>query len=290
MTEPEDKNNHKPSGQEAVPTAACGGAALGPGAQIGPYKLIGILGEGGYGIVYLAERETPVRRRVALKVIKPGMDSKEVIARFASGMVRCMHELGLLYLAQGDNEKAEKLFKEGIEYGDRELPGKDHPHMLRSVNGLATIRIKQQRFQEARALLERALAGQVLKLDREHPDTLKTLHDFGILHREQGEHDAAEKFLTEALETRQAKLGRNHPHTLESVHQLGVLRTRQSRYEDAEHLFLEAYQGREVRPGAAHPRTIDSLNELVRLYQAWGQPEEAARWRARRPGAGNGGT
>ncbi|MBN2132351.1 MAG: tetratricopeptide repeat protein [Sedimentisphaerales bacterium] len=82
MAEPEGKKSRKPDGQEAVPTAAYGGGALGPGAQIGPYKLIGILGEGGYGIVYLAERQSPVRRRVALKVIKPGMDSKEVIARF----------------------------------------------------------------------------------------------------------------------------------------------------------------------------------------------------------------
>ncbi len=53
-----------------------------PGGQIGPYKLLRILGEGGMGIVYLAEQIKPVRRRVALKIIKPGMDSKQVIARF----------------------------------------------------------------------------------------------------------------------------------------------------------------------------------------------------------------
>ncbi len=53
-----------------------------PASQIGPFKLLGILGEGGYGIVYLAAQEQPIRRRVALKVIKPGMDSRQVIARF----------------------------------------------------------------------------------------------------------------------------------------------------------------------------------------------------------------
>ncbi|MHC4205991.1 MAG: serine/threonine protein kinase [Planctomycetota bacterium] len=53
-----------------------------PGMQIGRYKLLRILGEGGMGIVYLAEQEEPVKRQVALKVIKPGMDSKRVIARF----------------------------------------------------------------------------------------------------------------------------------------------------------------------------------------------------------------
>ncbi len=53
-----------------------------PGGQIGRYKLLSILGEGGMGIVYLAEQERPVKRHVALKVIKPGMDSKRVLARF----------------------------------------------------------------------------------------------------------------------------------------------------------------------------------------------------------------
>ncbi len=54
----------------------------GPEEQIGPYKLISILGEGGCGIVYLADQHEPVRRRVAIKVIKPGMDSRRVVARF----------------------------------------------------------------------------------------------------------------------------------------------------------------------------------------------------------------
>ncbi|MGE5295994.1 MAG: tetratricopeptide repeat protein [Solirubrobacterales bacterium] len=53
-----------------------------PGGQIGRYKLLSILGEGGMGIVYLAEQDRPVKRHVALKVIKPGMDSKRVLARF----------------------------------------------------------------------------------------------------------------------------------------------------------------------------------------------------------------
>jgi serine/threonine protein kinase len=52
--------------------------------QIGPYKVLDFLGEGGMGAVYLAEQEQPIRRRVALKVIKLGMDTKEVIARFES--------------------------------------------------------------------------------------------------------------------------------------------------------------------------------------------------------------
>jgi len=54
----------------------------GPGAAIGRYKLLRELGEGGFGVVYEAEQTEPVRRNVALKVIKPGMDTRQVIARF----------------------------------------------------------------------------------------------------------------------------------------------------------------------------------------------------------------
>jgi serine/threonine protein kinase len=57
-------------------------AAERPGAMIGPYKLLQQIGEGGMGTVFMAEQTEPVRRKVALKVIKPGMDSRQVIARF----------------------------------------------------------------------------------------------------------------------------------------------------------------------------------------------------------------
>jgi hypothetical protein len=50
--------------------------------EIGPYRIVDVLDEGGMGTVYLAEQETPVRRQVALKVVKFGMDTNEVIARF----------------------------------------------------------------------------------------------------------------------------------------------------------------------------------------------------------------
>jgi serine/threonine protein kinase/tetratricopeptide (TPR) repeat protein len=69
---------------------ACGPYAAGaepavserPGTVIGPYKLLQQIGEGGMGIVFMAEQSQPVQRKVALKVIKPGMDSRQVIARF----------------------------------------------------------------------------------------------------------------------------------------------------------------------------------------------------------------
>jgi serine/threonine protein kinase len=53
-----------------------------PGSTVGSYRIVEQIGEGGFGIVFLAEQERPIRRKVALKIIKPGMDSRPVIARF----------------------------------------------------------------------------------------------------------------------------------------------------------------------------------------------------------------
>jgi WD40 repeat protein/serine/threonine protein kinase len=53
-----------------------------PGTEIGPYKLLEQIGEGGFGVVFMAEQQQPLRRKVALKVLKPGMDTRQVVARF----------------------------------------------------------------------------------------------------------------------------------------------------------------------------------------------------------------
>src|SRR5262249_43897154 len=69
----------------AVPglaTADAPGVREQPGTVLGPYKLLEQIGEGGFGVVFLAEQQHPVRRKVALKILKPGMDTRQVVARF----------------------------------------------------------------------------------------------------------------------------------------------------------------------------------------------------------------
>ena len=83
------------------------------GTQIGPYKLLQEIGEGGFGVVYMAEQQRPVRRKVALKIIKPGMDTKQVIARF---------EAARQALAMMDHPNIAKVFDAGATDTGRPLP------------------------------------------------------------------------------------------------------------------------------------------------------------------------
>ncbi|MBN2514354.1 MAG: protein kinase [Sedimentisphaerales bacterium] len=75
----EDK---RPPEEAGLPTANLTDFSAAIVDPIGPYTPLGVLGEGGFGIVYLAEQKHPIKRQVALKIIKPGMDSRRVIARF----------------------------------------------------------------------------------------------------------------------------------------------------------------------------------------------------------------
>jgi eukaryotic-like serine/threonine-protein kinase len=82
MEEPEESDGAEAPSDGAGFAASLESALEQVGQWVGPYRLVRVLGEGGMGVVYLAEQERPIQRQVALKVIKPGMDSKRVVARF----------------------------------------------------------------------------------------------------------------------------------------------------------------------------------------------------------------
>jgi len=67
---------------ESRALSAAASVRLEPGMRIGDYRLVRVIGEGGFGVVFLAEQDRPIRRQVALKVIRLGMDSDQVVARF----------------------------------------------------------------------------------------------------------------------------------------------------------------------------------------------------------------
>ncbi|UCF16343.1 MAG: serine/threonine protein kinase, partial [Phycisphaerales bacterium] len=132
----------------------------GPGTKIGHYELLELIGEGGMGLVYLAQQKEPVKRRVALKIIKPGMDSKEVIARF---------EAERQALALLDHHNIAHVFDAGTTDTGRPYFVMEH------VKGMSITRY----CDEHRLDIE-----QRLRLFREVCEGVHHAHQKGVIHRD----------------------------------------------------------------------------------------------------------
>jgi serine/threonine protein kinase len=130
------------------------------GTQIGPYKLLQQLGEGGMGVVYMAHQKEPVNRRVALKIIKPGMDTRQVIARF---------EAERQALAMMDHPNIAKVLDAGATQSGRPY------FVMELVNGISITQYCDEQHLTPRERLE--LFAQVCQ-------AIQHAHQKGIIHRD----------------------------------------------------------------------------------------------------------
>jgi serine/threonine protein kinase len=136
------------------------GELEGPGAVIGHYKLLEEIGSGGFGTVYMAQQTEPVSRRVALKIVKPGMDSREVLARFEA-------EQQALALMEHDN--IARVFDGGLTRSGRPY------FVMELVRGLPITE-----YCDARRLTTRAR----LDLFRKVCLAVEHAHERGVVHRD----------------------------------------------------------------------------------------------------------
>ncbi len=141
-------------------TAAHEPIAERPGTVIGPYKLMEQIGEGGMGLVFVAEQQHPVRRKVALKIIKPGMDSRQVIARF---------EAERQALALMDHQNIAKVYDAGTTASGRPY------FVMELVHGIPITQ-----FCDANQLTPR----QRLELFVPVCQAIQHAHQKGIIHRD----------------------------------------------------------------------------------------------------------
>src|SRR5262245_15585566 len=143
-----------------------------PGAVIGPYKLMEQLGEGGFGLAFVAEQQHPVRRRVALKVIKPGMDSAQVIARFEAerqALAMMEHQNIAKVLDAGTTESGRPYFVMELVHG---VPITEYC----DKNRLPT-RERLELFVEVCRAIQHAHMKGIIHRDIKPTNVLVTLHE-----------------------------------------------------------------------------------------------------------------
>jgi serine/threonine protein kinase/tetratricopeptide (TPR) repeat protein len=143
-----------------------------PGTMIGPYKLLEEIGEGGFGVVFMAEQLQPVRRKVALKLLKPGMDSRQVIARF---------EAERQALALMDHPHIARVFDGGETAGGRPY------FVMELVRGAPltefcdqqqrSVRERMELFLEVCQAVQHAHQKGIIHRDLKPSNVLVTLHD-----------------------------------------------------------------------------------------------------------------
>jgi tetratricopeptide (TPR) repeat protein len=157
--------------------------------------------------------------------------------------------------------------------------GRDHLDTIRVMNNLAISYAALGRHAEAIKLCEQTLALRKARLGPDHPETLASMNNLAISYVALGRHAEAIKLFEATLTRRKAKLGPDHPDTVGSLFNLGLSYMKVKKFQAAEALFLDL-----VRPdkSAKSPPTqaqVKAIQHLIRLYDAWGQPDKSVQWR-----------
>ncbi len=186
--------------------------------------------------------------------------------------------LGMLRRAQGQGDEAEALLREAVAVGSEIFDGA-HRSQATGLNNLATVLSEQGRTAEAEATFRRALAMRRQLFGDEHSEVAITASYLAALLVARGEIDAAEELAREAVRVTRAKLPAGHWKIAHPEHVLGACRLARGDYAEAETLLLASYERLLERRTDPLEVRLEAPRRLVRLYEAWGRPAEAARFR-----------
>lgn len=159
--------------------------------------------------------------------------------------------------------------------------GTDHPDTLSAQQEVAESNAAAGRLDDAAAIFRDLLSRRRNTLGAAHPATMATMGRLGEVYADLGRHDEAEPLLAEAIAVARETLPRGSAF-------MGVLLRRHARclialhrFEEAEGAALEAEAVFAGALGPTHAQTIETRSLLAELYESWGRPDEAARWRAK---------
>ena len=176
-------------------------------------------------------------------------------------MAFALGNLAELLGSLGDYKESALLWERVVATGEASL-GTEHPQVARDRSTLATVRIRQGRFDEARVLLELAL---------EHTDErhlAEVLNNTGGLHQQRGDFEGARELFGRAIALQLARYGSGHPEVLSTQRNLAAALRSLGRHDEALTLLEQVLSQAEVLYGPADPALLKYLTALVTLHQA----------------------
>jgi len=192
-----------------------------------------------------------------------------------------MGNLANIYKQEGKYTQAQALFSQTLEISRRVL-GAEYPDTLTFLSDAASVYQREGKYALAETYAAEALAGRRHSSGLEDPDTMVSAADLALVYLSQAKFAESEPLARKAMEIDREKRPDDwQGFRAESL--LGASLAGQKKYAEAEPLLLEGYQGmlaRESQLGADDRHNLDRAREwIVQLYQAWGQPGKAAKWR-----------
>jgi serine/threonine protein kinase len=219
------------------------------------------------------DKAEPLFLQVLRQMEKVGADHPEAL--------NARHSLAQLYAARSENDRAEPLFREAHSGAVRIL-GFGHPRTQTYLQSLLSLYRRWGKPEKAQPLLQRRVDFLRARAGLESPAGVAALEELGkcLLARE--DHAGAEKVLADCLRVSE-KTQPDRWTTFNTRSALGEALTGLKKYGGAEPLLLHGYQGLEQRvaqipPAVRAVRLKEALERLVRLYEATGKKDEAARW------------
>jgi len=196
-----------------------------------------------------------------------------------SELALALSNLASIISLQGDDARAESLSLEAYDLF-RKTVGENHQYTAYPLVTLADIYYRRENYSKAREAIEHAVQIQQHALPAEHLDLVRSRITVGKIIMRTGDLAEAESILRPAFDRLVASFPAGHSNTAGAAGALGECLTLQQRFAEAETLLLRSYDGLLKVVGPRDPRTREAARRLLRLYEAWDKPENAAPYRA----------
>ncbi len=189
-----------------------------------------------------------------------------------------LNNIALAVYGRGDLEGAEALHRDALELR-RRIFGDVHPAVAESLNNLASVLYMQGDLAAAEPIFRQVVELDGKLLGENHPDRANSIGNLGMLLYKMERYEEAEAQLRDAVTRLERAVEPEHWLLGVNRSNHGAALTRLGRYEEAEAELRVAHSVLAAALGTEHTRTVGAVERLVELYDSWGRPAEAARYR-----------